>query len=76
MGKFRWINDDIKIDFPVPLVVTNTMKEAEEADLNNEIGEYYGIADALDVLGKNCYTGGEITKKQWELITMRYPVDI
>ncbi len=73
---FQWVNDNYKIDFPVPLIVTNTMIEAEEADLNNEYGEYIGIADALDTLAKTCYTGKEITKEQWNIITKRYPVDV
>lgn len=74
MSKYHWINDSIKIDFDVPRLVANTMQEAEEADLNNEIGEYYGIADVLDVICKECYVNGLLTKKQWDTITERYPV--
>ncbi len=62
--------------FFVPLIVTNTMLEAEEADLNNEYGDCIGIADALDVLAKTCYTGKEIIKEQWDIITKMYPVDV
>ena len=73
LSKYKWVNDNYKIDFPVPQIVTTTMQEAEEADLNGEYGEFVGIAGALDVLGKQCYAGHEITKEQWETIVNRYP---
>lgn len=30
--KYTWINDDIKIDFPLPELLQNPFKELEELD--------------------------------------------
>ena len=51
MGKFHWINDDIKIDFKISVAMKNTMEEAEQLDLE-ESPEYAHVADILDVMGK------------------------
>ena len=51
MGKFRWIREDIVIDFPLPKTLQNDIKEAEELDLAGNI-EYSCVADAIDVLCK------------------------
>lgn len=31
--KYTWINDDIKIDFPLPKLLQNLVEELEELDL-------------------------------------------
>lgn len=73
MKSFNWINDDIKIDFSVSELLSNTMAEAEEADLNGNNGEYMVLSDMLDVYAKNAYSCGKITKEQWDRICQRYP---
>lgn len=72
MGKFHWINDDIEIDFPVSKTMRNTMDEAEELDLEQS-SEYAAVADILDVMGKEAFVNGLITKAQWDKICERYP---
>ncbi|MCM1158462.1 MAG: hypothetical protein NC300_07480 [Bacteroidales bacterium] len=71
--KFRWINGDIPIDFPVPEVLKNTMQEAEELDLAGNI-EYTHVADIIDVLCKNYTKDGTLTDEQWDTMVDRYPV--
>lgn len=51
MGKFHWINDNVKIDFKISVAMKNTMEEAEQLDLE-ESPEYAHVADILDVMGK------------------------
>ena len=73
MSAFKWVNDNVKIDFPVSKVMQNTMLEAEEADLAGNHGEYMEISDAIDVLAKNDYGVGAITKDMWDKLCERYP---
>lgn len=70
--KFHWVNDAVKIDFPISNVMQNTMDEAEMLDLE-ENTEYSAVADILDLMGKEAYVNGLITKEQWDKICMRYP---
>lgn len=72
MGRFHWVNEDIKIDFPISEAMKNTMEEAEELDLEESV-EYAAVADILDVMGKEAFVNGRITKKQWDIIVERYP---
>ena len=72
MSRFHWINDNIKIDFPVSRVMQNTMDEAEELDLANDI-EYNAVADILDIMCKEAYVNKLLTKAQWRQICTRYP---
>lgn len=71
--KFRWINDDIIIDFPVPKLLKNMMQEAEELDLRGSV-IYTGMADQIDVTCKEYVTTGRMTQEQWDKIADRYPV--
>ena len=73
MKSFNWVNDNIKIDFPISKVLANTMKEAEEADLNGDNGEYMCLSDMIDVCAKAAYTCGKLTKEQWDKLCERYP---
>ena len=63
MGKFHWINDEVKIDFKVSVAMKNTMEEAEQLDLE-ENPEYAAVADILDVMGKEAFVNKLITRKQ------------
>lgn len=69
---YHYINEDIKIDFPLPKVMFNTIKEAEELDLQNS-SEYFAVAEAIDVLAKQYVASGMWTKAQWDLICNKYP---
>lgn len=72
MGKFHWINDDIKIDFKISEAMKNTMEEAEQLDLEESM-EYAAVADILDVMGKEAFVNRLITREQWDTIVERYP---
>ena len=72
MGNF--INDDIKIDFPVNVTIKHMMDKCEQNDKDDDYALYMNNADFLVyTLAKEAYVEGEITKKQWEKIEMRYP---
>ena len=70
--KHNFINDDIIIDFPLPKLMRNTIKEAEELDAKNDL-EFYCVADAIDVLAKQYVASGLWTQEQWDLICSKYP---
>ena len=71
--KFNWIREDIEIELNVKSkVLENTIKEAEELDLAKD-RDYFNVADAIDMLCKHYCTEGLITKKEWELMQLKYP---
>ena len=72
MKKFHWINDDVKIDFQVDKALKNAMEEAEELDMAGSV-EYGAVADAIDVLCKQSFGAGKMTKEQWDTMCKRYP---
>lgn len=67
-----WINDKVKIDFPLPPLLQGLVDEAEEADREQNV-EYSGIADAIDVCCKGLVSTGVFTQYQWDLMCRRYP---
>lgn len=69
----NFINDNIIIDFPLPKIMQNTIKEAEELDKENNT-EYYCVADAIDMLAKQYVASGLWNQKQWDLICSKYPI--
>lgn len=69
----NFINEDIIIDFKVPSILQESIDIAEKADDENNIGLYYIYADNIDVVAKNCYVDGALTKEQWNQLTKRYP---
>lgn len=73
MKRFQWVRDSIKIDFPVSKTMKNTMEEAEQFDLADNQAEYSAVADVLDLMGKEAFVNGLITKEQWDKICERYP---
>lgn len=73
MKVFNWVNDNIKIDFPISRGMKNTMEEAEQLDLDNNKEEYSAVADFLDLMGKEAFANKLITKEQWNKICERYP---
>ena len=71
MKKYTWINDEVKLDFPLPKILQNKIKLIEKLDAEqNEL--YFDECGYLDDDAKNLYAEGAITKKQWELIVTRY----
>ena len=69
--KYHYINDGVKIDFPVPAAISELMRECEEYDLEDSPA-YDECADAIGIVCKNAYASGELTKEQWNMITRRY----
>jgi hypothetical protein len=69
--KYNEIDDNIKIDFPVPEILQHLMDDAEKADFIND-GSYFNLADTIDTYAKNFYADGKLTQSQWDTIIMRY----
>ncbi len=69
--KHRWIRDDIEISFPLPKFAQELVRELEALD---EAGDYAyeGCADALDAGIKEAVRRGEMTQRQWDLISAKY----
>lgn len=73
MPGYRWINDDVKIEFPInDIVLQNTMKDCERYDREGDY-QYFGMARAIDVLCKAFVTNGHMSNYQWNKLTSRYP---
>lgn len=69
----NYINDDIVIDFEVPLIVKDLMDKCEKYDKEDNYGLYEPIASHLTgTLCKNLCEDGEITSEQWHRIERRY----
>lgn len=69
--KFHWIDNRVKIDFPVPRSIQILMDECERLDLAEDYA-YFNYCDTLDCDAKELYAIGIFTKKQWDIINMRY----
>ena len=73
VAKYHWINDDIKIDFPInDDVLKNTIEDCESFDLAGDY-QYFGMARAIDVLCKAFVAGGHMSNYQWNKLVSRYP---
>jgi len=69
----NYINDKIKIDFPVPYDIQDMMEQCEKHDKDDNYGAYEAKASFLTgTLCKNAYVHHNITKKEWERIEQRY----
>lgn len=69
----NYIDDTIKIDFPVNKPLQYAMQQCEIDDQEDNYGKYMNDVDFLvDNLAKAAYVGREISKAQWELIERRY----
>ena len=71
MQKHNWIRDDIVIDFPIPKFAQEIIADLEEYDANEDYA-YVGWADALDVGLKEAVRRGEITERQWDILSAKY----
>lgn len=70
---FHFINDEIKIDFPVPKDVKYLMDVCEQKDLEDNYAAYEPHVNALiDVVAKEACVQGHLTGKQWKLLERRY----
>lgn len=69
----NFINDDVVIDFKIPSMIQEMIDYAMEADARDSYGDYQPYADMIDVMGKNLYADGVITRKMWDTLVMKYP---
>lgn len=72
--RFKWINEDIVLDFRLPLTLRNTIEEIEQADLDGDEVEYDALSDIIDVLCKDYCAEGVFTKEQWDLVCRKFPM--
>lgn len=71
MMKYNWVNDDVKIDFPVPKLIQEKIDELEKMDTEaNDL--YWDNCEYLDDTCKVMCMEGIISKKQWDVIVARY----
>lgn len=71
--KFQWVNESVVIDFPVSKVMRNTMEEAEQYDMENNVSEYNAVSEMIELFGKEGFVNGLYTKEQWQKLCERYP---
>lgn len=69
---YHYINDKIKIDFPVTKNIREAMEDAEKYDREDNYGMYYNNADFIDIAAKECYVNHKLTKEQWDKLVERY----
>ncbi|MGM9858890.1 MAG: hypothetical protein ACI311_06560 [Bacilli bacterium] len=70
--EYKYIDNDIEIDFTLSNTMDDLVKKAEEADLLEDYGLYMNIADAIDVQAKKEVTNHIITETEWKKICRRY----
>ena len=70
--KYRFINNDVEIDFPLSKTMQNLVDEAEKADILDDYGLYMNIADAIDSQGKKETTHHVLRESEWKKLTKRY----
>ena len=71
--QYRWITDDVKIEFPISSeVLRNTIEDCERYDREGD-PQYFGMARAVDVLCKMSVANGHMNQRQWDIIVSRYP---
>lgn len=69
----NFIDDTIKITFPLSRALKNAIDECEKADQSDNYGIYINAADYLtDTVAKEAFRKGDITKAQWEALERRY----
>ena len=69
----NFIDDEVKVDFPVPKIVKTIMDKCEEYDREDDYGSYEPYTSHLTaVLCKNLCADGVLTSKQWHTIERRY----
>lgn len=70
--KFNYINNKVKIEFPLSRVMQDLVNRAEEADLIDDYGLYMNLAYAIDSQAKKETTHNQMTESQWNQLLMRY----
>ncbi len=71
---YRFINDEIKIDFELSPTMSDLIKKAEDADILDDYGLYMNIADAIDSQGKLEASHHIISETEWRQLVRRYAI--
>ena len=71
MGKYRWIKDEIEINFVLPKSALFIISELEKMDVNEDYG-YFNYAEMLDHIAKEMVVQGELTQAQWDILCAKY----
>lgn len=71
MCNYRWIREEIQIDFPLPKDMLWLIQEMEEMDKNEDFA-YFNYFDSLDVSAKELTRLGKLSQKQWNLLYKKY----
>ena len=69
---YRFINNDVEIDFELSKTMQYLVDEAEKADILNDYGLYMNVADAIDSQGKKETSQHIIRESSWKKLTRRY----
>lgn len=72
--QFRWINEDIDISgfyHKLDDFIKELIKDAEEADKNDNYPVYYEMCDNIDVQAK-LYVPDVLSEKEWNMLCYRY----
>ena len=69
---YRFINNDIEIDFPLSKTMQDLADEAEKADILDDYGLYMNIAYAIDSQGKKETAHHILKESEWKRLTKRY----
>lgn len=70
-GQFRWIEENVIIDFRIPRDWKNLIAELEKKDLAEDYS-YFNLAELLDDLAKHAYGAGQISRSQWDKLRVKY----
>ncbi len=71
---YHYINDEVKITFPLRHTMQDLVDKAEQADEDEDYGYYANLADAIEVEGKREVMRHQIPEWQWYTLARRYPV--
>lgn len=69
---YKYINNDIVIDFPLSNTMKDLVIEAEKADILDDYGLYMNLAYAIDSQGKKETTQHKLRESEWKKLTRRY----
>ena len=69
----KWIDDTVIIDFELCRELKYLTEDLEQSNREDEDpGLYMNLVEALDILCKNIYAVGKLTKEQWRTLLKRY----
>ena len=69
--EYRWVNDEIKIDFELPAPIQEKVNELEQYD-QEENYLYFDACEVLEAYCKSWVWDGSITTEQYNKLCDRY----